>query len=254
MKLGFQLFTIRDLLADRAAWEKGISALADAGYNAAELLLFPGIDVPGIAAFCREKGIEVVSCHVAGIRLINDLEGLLADMRAIGCRDIAIGAFPGEYPRSEEGYAQFAKEVAPVAAQLKAKGYYVHYHNHGFEFTRFPLGTAHEILLSGAPEMLAEIDTYWAQKGGLHPQALIKKYAGRLRYVHFKDYMVENEDIHVAPIGKGNLCWPELLAVSKEAGAMGIIVEQDDHFGSDPVAALRESASFLLETGREYFL
>jgi sugar phosphate isomerase/epimerase len=113
------------------------------------------------------------------------------------------------------------------------------YHNHSFEFIRFPHGegsrTALDIIYDESdPRYLqAEIDTYWVQHGGGDPVAWIQKVKQRMPVVHLKD-MVIAEPPHprmgsqwMAEVGEGNLNWPAILSACAESGIEWYAVEQD---------------------------
>ena len=99
------------------------------------------------------------------------------------------------------------------------------------------------------------LDTYWIQYGGKNPVKEIKKLAGRLPCVHFKDYAIargpRDPSIRFAPIGSGNLDWDEIIAACKESGVKYALIEQDNSFGADPFECLKISYDFLISKGLE---
>ena len=86
------------------------------------------------------------------------------------------------------------------------------------------------------------------------PVKEIKKLAGRLPCVHFKDYGVVrggDPQVQFAPIGDGNLDWDEIIAACKESGVKYALIEQDNSFGADPFECLKRSYDFLISKGLE---
>lgn len=52
-----------------------------------------------------------------------------------------------------------------------------------------------------------------------------------------------------APVGEGNLNWPEILAAAGEMEVDWLCVEQDDCYGADPFEELATSYANLREWG-----
>jgi sugar phosphate isomerase/epimerase len=78
------------------------------------------------------------------------------------------------------------------------------------------------------PAIDFELDTYWAQAGGADPAMWIRKLAGRVPIVHFKDMALNEKWQPVfAPVGEGNLNWPGILSACRDAGVDWCVVEQD---------------------------
>ena len=106
-----------------------------------------------------------------------------------------------------------------------------------------------------APEKLGfTLDTYWIQYGGKNPVKEIKKLAGRLPCVHFKDYKIirgGEPQVQFAPVGDGNLDWDEIIEACKESGVKYALIEQDNCFGADPFECLKRSYDFLISKGLE---
>ena len=124
------------------------------------------------------------------------------------------------------------------------------YHNHSIEFERFNGRTMLEILYAEAPEIDAELDTYWVQKGGADPVRWIETLAGRQQVLHLKDYgmkpFCECGDSVMMPVGEGNLDWKRILDAAGRAGVTCWVVEHDGDT-SDPVGSFASSIRFLKE-------
>jgi sugar phosphate isomerase/epimerase len=105
------------------------------------------------------------------------------------------------------------------------------------------------MLYSAVPASLleTELDLCWVRVAGEEPAAYLRKYAGRCRLVHFKDYVGGKQDNMYAligieesgkkpdaqafeyrPLGKGVQNIPLLYKTAAECGAEWIIAEQDE--------------------------
>ena len=107
-----------------------------------------------------------------------------------------------------------------------------------------------EILYAEAPEIDAELDTYWVQKGGADPVRWIETLAGRQQVLHLKDYgmkpFCECGDSVMMPVGEGNLDWKRILDAAGRAGVTCWVVEHDGDT-SDPFGSFASSIRFLKE-------
>ena len=122
-------------------------------------------------------------------------------------------------------YCQTAKELDNT---LKRVGY----HNHCLEFSKSESG---KILLAElydrTTELCAEIDLHWVARGGANPVSWIKRVAGRMPVVHFKDFVIVDNEPQFCKIGEGNLEWLDIIQACAETNVRWYVVEQDLPFG-----------------------
>jgi sugar phosphate isomerase/epimerase len=166
-----------------------------------------------------------------------------------GCSHVVVPSMPAD-ERTAEGYARFAAEAAELAPRLREAGLALGYHNHSFELQRFGGETGLAMLLRLAPDLVAELDTYWLQLGGASPAAWIRRLSGRVPLVHLKDVDVADGRPVMAEVGEGNLEWPDLLAACREAGCEWLVVEQDECRG-DELESVAVSYRNLVALGAE---
>ena len=116
--------------------------------------------------------------------------------------------------------------------------------------------------------MDTEIDTCWANVGGVDPAAFVKQYAGRAPVVHLKDFWQQghitgklfdligvednapaqgpNESFGFRPVGAGCQDMPAILKAAAEAGAGWVIVEQDEPAPGDTrMESIQKSIDYL---------
>jgi sugar phosphate isomerase/epimerase len=208
------------------------------------------VDPKEVAKALKDHGLTCGATHLAWPRFLKELDQVIEEHRLWGCRHAAIGGLPGEY-RSAEGLDRFLKELEPVARRLAEAGMDFSYHNHAHEFIRINGETWLSALYRRAPAhvLKAELDTYWIQAGGGEPTAWVRRCAGRLPVLHVKDMRMTAEGPRFAPIGEGNLHWPEILKAAEEADTEFLMVEQDQCYGADPFECLATSYRFLQGMG-----
>ena len=108
-----------------------------------------------------------------------------------------------------------------------------------------------------------ELDIHWIQRGGENPVEFIKKYAGRIRLLHLKDYRVtemkltEGADfmqtfanvVQFAEVGEGSLPIKECIEAGLAGGSEYFLIEQDDTYGRDQFESLKISRDNLIALG-----
>jgi sugar phosphate isomerase/epimerase len=143
---------------------------------------------------------------------------------------------------TQDDFKKMAGELNTMASQAKSVGLQFAYHNHNLEFKRWPDGTTtYEILTAETDRSLVklELDCGWADLGGHPPLELFKKYSGRFRMLHIKDFVpvaqpVVTLDPRTNPewteLGKGHIDYRAILAAAPAAGVEQIFVEQEPPF------------------------
>jgi sugar phosphate isomerase/epimerase len=230
IKLGAQLYTLREFIQTYEDTEKIFEYLKGIGINVIQISGIGPIEPERVAELVERFGMDVCVTHIKFDRLKNDLERLIEEHKMINCPGIGIGSMPGDYPRTKEGFEAFVKEISPIAKKIKAAGLQFGYHNHSFEFERFEDGrTGFDILVEETdPEDFHFIlDTHWLQFGGMNPPDVIRNLKGRMEVCHFKDYKIVKSERKFAEVGRGNLNLFECFKACQDCGAGYIVIEQD---------------------------
>lgn len=140
---------------------------------------------------------------------------------------------------TQDDFKKMAAELNTMAAQAKSIGLQFAYHNHNFEFHKWSDGaTSYEILMSETDPSLVkiELDCGWADLAGQSPLELFRKYPGRFRMLHIKDFVPvahpsftlgEKSNPEWTELGKGHIDYRAILAAAPAAGVERIFVEQE---------------------------
>ncbi|HEY3328849.1 MAG TPA: sugar phosphate isomerase/epimerase [Capsulimonadaceae bacterium] len=257
-QLAVQLYTLRDFLTTEKDTAETFAKIAKIGYPAVQLSAVGSMngDNPSVSPELARKmlddnGLKAIATHRPWDALAKDTQKEIDFHHTIGCDYTAIGGIPGDYgAKGAEGYAAWVADAKPVIAKLNAAGIKFGYHNHAFEFERYgeERKSLFDIFINdGGPELQMEIDVYWIDHSGTNPVRIIERLHGRLDVIHIKDKEVVgawNPGPVIAPIGEGNLDWPEILPALKAAGTKWYAVEQDE-CRRDPFDCVRSSFEFL---------
>ena len=269
--VGYQVYSARD---DAAKDLKGtLQQIAAMGYDGVEFAGFYGHSAQEVLEILKETGLKAVSSHVPYAEITADPFGVIAYHKTIGCEYIAIPFLGDEDRPGTPGFADVLKTVYCFGDLCKKAGIQLLYHNHDFEFVKVSGMFGLDFLYAATPACLlkTELDVCWVKYAGQCPVAYINKYAGRAPVVHFKDfvgviqgrppYSLLGEDgqddgtaddsvpFEFRPVGYGCQDFPAIKDAAEKAGALWVVVEQDQSVGRAPLEAAKMSRDYLKSIG-----
>ena len=251
MKIGAQLYTVREFTQSKEDFEETVKKIADIGYECVQIsAISPEILATDVAEICKKYGLEIVITHTPLDRLKDDLEAVIKDHEVMACKYIGLGALTWGTGNAKQGYDDFMSDFVQISKKIKDAGYQFMYHNHDFEFMKIGEMTALEYLATKMPDAGFTLDVFWIQAGGGDPVWWLKKLAGRVDVIHLKDYVIYEGERRMAEVGEGNLNWEGIFEAAVEAGVQYGMVEQDDCYGLDPFECLRVSYENLRGFGK----
>lgn len=237
MKFSIQLYSLRDCTKDDFLGT--IEKVAQQGYDGVEFAGFYDTSAQALKAVLDQCGIAGMSTHTGLDALENDYDGMVSYLKTIGCRNFVLPASDCSSPEAVEHTVGLINKYIP---RLKADGMTFLYHNHDFEFRPFENGkTAFEMLRDGCPDLLFEVDVYWAHIGTGDVVKMLNENKARVGLLHLKDgFGGDNQSI----LGRGETPIREVVALGKEWGLDWAVVEADNP-NPDPMTFARESLNFL---------
>lgn len=245
MKLGVQLYTLRDAMAvDLDGTLEGLAAL---GIRHVELAGTYDLGAAGLRDRLDAHGLVACGAHVGLEALRDDLAGIVADANALGHRYVVL-PWVGEDDYGQ-GWDVLGATLSDIGASLASAGLQFAYHNHAFEFAPWGAATGWDALFAAAdPDTVqAEIDVAWVGHAGHDAAALIRRLGSRVPLVHLKDFAGGPEAVDVAA-GEGVVPWDEVLAACVEAGTRFGIIELDQP-PEDPLESVRKCVAFFQSKG-----
>ena len=251
MRIGAQLYTVRDHCRNPAGFEETLKKIADIGYEFVQVSGTCEYDPAWLAEKLAANGLSCVLTHYNGARIRTETDAVIEEHRRFGCRLIGVGYIPGGF-EAPDAFERFIRDYREPARRIAAKGAYFMYHNHQFEFAKDEKGVRGiEKLAEGftPEEMGFTVDTYWVQYAGADPALWIKNLSGRVPAIHLKDMAVSAGKQKMAPVGEGNVNFERVLYEAENAGTEYLLVEQDDCGGEDPFECLRRSRQALNSWG-----
>lgn len=267
---GVQLYTVREAIVKRPL--ETLQAILQIGYREAEVLRN---QVKVVAPFLKQVNLKPISLHFETPLLTGNwtawqhadmppiepgttFEGCLSLARDHGFQYIVFNYLSPEERLGLDFYRSLADKLNAAASKANSAGLRFCYHNHDFEFQPKPGGRPIDVLLQYLDPKLVglEVDTFWVSMAGVNAAAFLREHADRVELVHLKDRAKGTPvhyDIATVPndtykaLGTGDLPLAEILDAVSNTRARHVFVEQD--FSPDPIASLRQSYTFLKNSG-----
>lgn len=238
-----QLYSLRTHL--EADLEATLARVAEIGYTRVEPYRIVA-DGRRLGAALQANDLAAPSAHAP--LLSEDQDAIFTAAADLGISTVICPSTPAEQWRQAGGIEAIAESLNAAAQRGAEYGVRVGYHNHWWEFPDISGRSGMEYLASQlAPEVVLEIDTYWAAVAGVDPIALITDLGDRVRYLHLKDGPITTVNTEQVALGAGQMPVQQILAAADhlEVG----VVELDDHDG-DMFAAVDESLRYLNGLGQ----
>ncbi len=267
LPIGLQLYSVRDAM--EKDFKGTLQQVKAMGYDGVEFAGLFNNSPAQVKAWCEEIGLNPISAHVPLADMLADIDKVIADYKAVGCKYIVVPYVTEERRPGGELFMQMVEEIRAIGEKCKAAGLVLLYHNHDFEFKKLESGEfGLDYLYANVPADLlqTELDQCWVKYSGQDPVAYLQKYSGRSPVVHLKDFHKEGEQegdpyaliglnegekkentaFEFRPLGQGVQDIPSIIAASEAAGSKWLIVEQDQpSMGKSPMECVAMSMEYL---------
>ncbi len=247
-QVAIQLYTLRDFCKTAADLAVTLKKVREIGYTAVQISGVGPIPESEIVALCKAEGLTICATHEHGPTILDEPEKVIARLQALGTR---LTAYP--YPSgidfdNPEHINTLIKKLDAAGAKFRAAGLKLGYHNHANEFYRAAGGPAflERVFAETSPEnVVAELDTFWVQRGGGDVVDWVRRLKGRQPFIHLKDYKVSaGGEPSFCEIGAGTLPFKRIIAEAEAGGCEWFIVEQDSCPG-DPFVSIKQSLDYI---------
>jgi sugar phosphate isomerase/epimerase len=241
-QLSVQIYTVREDLARDLPGT--LRRVADLGYRNVELFGFVDL-ADQYSELLPAVGLAAPSAHA---RLVGqDIDVIFAAARKIGVTSVIDPSIDRTLWTTKEDIARSAASLNEIAKRAADLGLTIGYHNHWWE-TENRIGgtTALEVFADHLDaEVFLEVDTYWAEVGGVSAADLLAVLGERVQLIHVKDGPVTRDDQHQVAVGSGDIDVLGILAASPQA----LRVVELDGCDGDVFDALADSLAYLTANG-----
>ena len=238
-ELSVQLYTLRKALEQD--FDGTLQRLVGFGFTQVEPFQLPAL-ADRLRTGLRQNGLAAPTTHVG---LLNGNQDEICELAVeLGSQTIIQPYVDPARWQAEADINQIAVELSDAAKRAARYGLRVGYHNHHFELESKISGVhALEVFADRlAPEVVLEVDTYWAYAGGADVPALLKRLGDRVVALHLKDGDGTLDTAQQVAVGSGVLPIWEIIAAAPDALR---VVELDDS-KTDLFEAVAASRDFLL--------
>jgi sugar phosphate isomerase/epimerase len=241
-RIGFQLYTARDLMAADA--EKTLNELAEIGYDEVEFAGYHDHTPAAVRAMLDQSGLEAPSAHVPIDLIRTAPDALIEAATVVGHHYLVLAWLAPPERQSLDQYRAHAELCNRFGERCRAAGIQFAYHNHEFEFEALEGRLPMDLLMSEVePELMqVELDLYWTAFAGQDPIEFFNANAGRVALCHVKDML---EDGSMTDPGAGTIDFAATFAESELAGLRHYFVERDDAL--DPMVTAASAHAYLRE-------
>jgi len=249
---GIQLYTVSKELSEDLA--ETLAKIAAIGYRTVESAGIAGKSAAEFRKALDDAGLKCPSSHIFPTPG-QSRESFLDVAKTLGSKYVVSSVIfkmeglksMDDYVKAilaltQDDYKKMAGELNDLGSKAKSAGLQLAYHNHNMEFHKWADGrTTYEILMAETDPSLVkiELDCGWADLGGASPIELFKKYKGRVKMLHIKDFVAVGHPLtelnvkempESTELGKGHMDYRKILAAAPAAGVEQIFVEQEPPF------------------------
>jgi sugar phosphate isomerase/epimerase len=211
--IALQLYSVRgEVEKDLPAT---LEAVAGIGYAGAEpwgydgaALEWMGHTPAQIRKMNDDNGLKCCGFHLlTGALLGDNLQRTIEMNQVLGNRFLII-AMDKLRMGARDTILELAGILNDVAEKLAPLGMFTGYHAHGFDFEIVDGEIAWDILFSNTrPEVIMQMDIGNCANGGGDPLGTLRKFPGRAKSLHLKDYGGAPDSV----IGEGVADWPTIF-------------------------------------------
>ncbi|GIH19383.1 sugar phosphate isomerase/epimerase family protein [Rugosimonospora africana] len=261
-----QLYSVRDAVDENV--DAAIARLAEIGFTQVEPYAFHQ-NVADLKRALTAAGVTAPSGHAPVIDA-EAPEVVFDAAAALGIRTVIDPFIPTDRWQTADDVARVAARANELGALAAERGLEFGYHNHQWEFTNKVDGrTVYDLFVNQLdPAVVLEVDTFWATVGGEDTPALLRRLGDRVRAIHVKDGIVDDDIRDVLPSSESALIVPEALRRAFEnqkpagqgdvdvpailrAAPRALRVVEFDAYAGDVFAGIAESYAWLATNDTE---
>ena len=242
--ISVQLYSLRE--QSSADFDDVLQRLSDMGYAGVEPFALYNKSPESFKQQVNDLGMEVSSSHYPWANH-TPLNQVVDVVKGMGLTRAAGGFGPPDFADAD-AVQRTVDKVNELTESLKEHELELFLHNHWFEFVPVDGELPYHTLQRECPDVLFEVDTYWAANfGACDPAAEVARVKHRAPLLHIKDGPLERDKAHLA-VGSGAMDIEATIAAADEDVLEWIIVELDA-CDTDMFVAVEQSYEYLVSNG-----
>lgn len=239
---GIQISSLKPLLTTSAQVEACFANVAALGCPVVQLQwVDPAVPPEVIAEALTQNGLRSVSVQDFYETVLSDFSYYVNLNSLTGGTWLCVSRIPDRL-KSREGLDGYIAELRQMQKKLDPLGQKLCFHPVSQDFTAVEGMDAVAYLLEAMPELALCLDLYHLNRNCPDMPGFIRRYAGRVCMVHFKDEKAGA----LVPAGQGEVRWDGVVKACLDAGVPWGFLEQE-RWDRDPYLCLKEAANWLEE-------
>ena len=162
-----------------------------------------------MAGALQSAGLAAPSAHVAYSILRDDLDGVVASLRTVGCSGVVVPAFAPELLADGDCVRALAASLQSIGRRLADAGMSFALHNEESQLASLEGTTPWAMLVEATePTLVAlQLDLFTMVAAGIEPLPLIARHGHRITSLHVCDRRAGR----YVPVGHGEIDWRPIL-------------------------------------------
>lgn len=240
MKTGIQVSSLKPVLLNEEQVDVACAKMKALGSDVVQLQwIDKSVSTEFIAKSLEKYGIESVSVQDFYEAVAADFDYYVRLNDQTRGTWMCISRIPQRL-KTPEGLDVFVQELRGMQKILDAHNQKLCLHPVSDDYRAVPGMNAVDYILESYPELELCIDLYHLNRCCDDMPAFIRKYAGRVCMVHFK----ESKDGVLCPAGQGDIDWTGVVEACLETNVPYAFVEQEK-WDRDPYDCLGEALTWL---------
>ncbi len=213
--IGVQLYSV--IAPAKADLPGTLAAIRKMGYDGVEFAGYYGRPAQELKQLLDDAGLRACGTHTALATMVGDqLKATIEFNQILGNRFLIAPSLPKANIETLDAWARTADTFNEIAAKLKPLGMATGFHNHTVEFQPLEGQVPLEFFCTRtSQDVIVQLDVGHAVRAGADPAAFMRKFPGRARTVHIKEW---NPDKKAYVVGEGIVKWPEVFSACESVG------------------------------------
>lgn len=251
--VALQLYSVREDCAKDLAGT--LKKVADMGYVGVEFAGWHNHTPADLRQMLADNGLRLAGTQIMSFAKFEaeDWEVHADFHQTLGNQNLIICYITEERCKTIDDWRRMADYFNELAEKAARRNMRVGYHNHYHEFKLLDGKRPWEVFFDAtSQDVIMQIDTGNALRGGGAPTDYLRRYPGRAVTVHLKEHSATNPK---ALIGEGDVPWPEVFELCETIGGTQWYIVEESFEAScrppfPPIESVRRSLEALRRMGK----
>ncbi len=245
--IGLQLYSVREDC--RKDFPGVLEAVAKMGYDGVEFAGYYDRSAKELRRMLDDNGLKCCGTHTDLKTLMDDnFQGTVDFNKEIGNKYLIVPSLPERELQTKKAWLDMAAVFNDMSEKAVEQDMLVGYHNHTFEFKAINGELPFDIFFGNTnKEVIMQLDTGHALRGGGDPGQLLKNYPGRAVTVHLKEYAANNPK---ALIGEGDINLKQIFKACETVGGTEWYIVEQEQYPYPPLESVERCIKTLRNMGK----